>query len=64
MCRFKTNYVILQMKGSANLRQTLGIFILVVALNMIDGYHCTICLNFLDDENGPAGVRPNDIINE
>lgn len=52
------------MKGSANLRQTLGIFILVVALNMIDGYHCTICLNFLDDENGPAGVRPNDIINE
>ena len=63
MCRFKTNYVIFQMKGSANLRQTLGIFVLVVVSNMIYGCHCAIWVNFLDCGNGPYGVRLDDVMN-
>lgn len=62
MCRFKTNYVIFWMKGSANLRQTLGIFVLVVASNMTYGFHCTVCVDFLDYENR-SNVRPNDVMN-
>lgn len=63
MCKFKTNYVIFRMKGSANLRQTLGIFVLVVVLNMIYGHCCTIHVNFLDYGNGPCSVRPSDVMN-
>lgn len=63
MCRFKTNDVILQMKGSANLRQALGIFVLAVALSVIYGCHGTICVNFLDGGSEPRHVRLSDVMN-
>lgn len=62
MCRFKTNYVIFRRKGSANLRQTPGIFVLRVVSTMIYGCHCTIRVNFLGCENGRHSVRLSDVI--
>ena len=48
-----------QTKGSANIRQTLSICVHIVVSDMIYGCHCTICVNFLGDGNGPYSVRPN-----